>query len=675
MLILQHLHLQNFMSIDELDLDFDPETMIAISGQNGSGKSTLLYAIAYLLTGYRTGESYRDYVKAGCDSAFLSLTAYLKGEPLYCEAELASNQKKGVVMPTKRKTIYKGITYLNSDHNQFIKENDLEYMESLIFFFQDSSKDIIDTRPSERASMLKKIFKFEFPDIVNKLKDKQIQNKDSIVRTSSVIEELKSRQFTITPLLREVNPVAVERWQKRIQEINKNLSEIGGLDASQFENVESNIQSTEKLIDSVQNKIEERENQISSWKKSILSFEEFLKNNPQQSIQDTLNQKKEQLNQHAIEYAKLKQQVEGIIKEQNIRSFEKNELDKQIKISETGVCHACGQSVGHDHVEKLKDQKDKIEKTLDQLSQFLSQLDFDSSDKISKQLEKDIQNQESLLKEYDSKENALKSYQDRIKENESMIQDQKDYLEKLSSRLDDYKKEKEKYKTLEPLIKQKEILLKESQDLHEKVNKAREDAIKNSERKLSNDLILKEKILRDDKLRELNVKNNDLLLSMNTTKTSIDIFESQFPSFLILQATQKLESCINDTIQRVFPYMKVKLIMQRAGVTFLYTPECDENEWLPVSMASGAQKTVLSLAYKTSLARLYGISCILLDEIDASCSDDNAEIIYKFVASLSCFQQLIFISHRPESFSAAKEINPDVITYVVEKGNYSLKED
>lgn len=675
MLILQHLHLQNFMSVDELDLDFDSETTIAISGQNGAGKSTLLYAIAYLLTGYRKGESYRDYVKAGNDTAFLSLTALLKGEPLYCEAELAGNQKKGITQPTKRKTVYKGITYLNSDHNQFIKENELEYTESLIFFFQDSNKDIIDARPSERSAMLKKIFKFEFPEIVNKLKEKQEQNKISNIEASATARELQSRQFTTQPLLREIVPAAITQWQDRIREINRNLIQIGEVDASIVKKIEGDLIAVQTTINETQRKINERTNQVDTWEKNIQKCEDFLKQTSKQTLLETIDQKKEQLEKHKIEYQEAKKQVEEIIKQQNIHTFEQKEIDKQISISETGVCHACGQTVGHEHVEKLKAQKEEVEALLAKLKESLLILNFDSTDNLSKQIESEIKYYEDQIRKYEAEERNLTSYRDRKKESEDMIRDQEEYLSRLKLQKESLLEEKEKYRVLEPLIQQKDLLLKESDELQQKVNKAKEDAIKNKERRATNEIILKEKNDRDAKLTELNNKINDILLSMTTTKTSIDIFESQFPSFLVLQATQMLEECINDAVQKVFPYMRVKLVMQRAGVTFLYTAESSEEEWLPVSMASGAQKTVLCLAYKTSLARLYGISCIMLDEVDASCSDENAEIIYKFVASLDCFQQLIFISHRPESFAAAKEVNPNVITYIVDKGEYSLSEN
>ena len=77
MIVLKSIHLENFMCIDSLDLSFENNTIVSIYGQNGSGKSTLIYAIALCITGYRYGESYRDYVKAGEDNALVILDAEL----------------------------------------------------------------------------------------------------------------------------------------------------------------------------------------------------------------------------------------------------------------------------------------------------------------------------------------------------------------------------------------------------------------------------------------------------------------------------------------------------------------------------------------------------------------------------------------------------------------------
>ena len=46
MIILKRIHLENFMSITNLDLEFNDVQTTAITGQNGQGKSSLFDAAA-----------------------------------------------------------------------------------------------------------------------------------------------------------------------------------------------------------------------------------------------------------------------------------------------------------------------------------------------------------------------------------------------------------------------------------------------------------------------------------------------------------------------------------------------------------------------------------------------------------------------------------------------------
>lgn len=672
MLTLKHLYIQNFMSISELDIDFDENEILSICGPNGSGKSALIYAVAFLLTGYRQGESYRNYVKAGCDSSKLILEAYLKGEPLYCEADIIGNKKKGLVQPVKRKTVYKGVTYLNGDHSQFVKSNELDYAESLIFLFQDTGKDIINARPAERASILKKLFKFEFPGIVDKLKEKQELNKTSSIEYNASLNELQNRSFTLQPLTREPLPAAIESWKTRAQEISRNLLQIGEVDESQLSCIESKLATIQKEIRNLSEKRDQSSREIVGYENKILEISKFLESNSSITIKEKLLEKQRDLEAHKKNYKELQERLNNLNQKINIQNFEERELEKQIEIGKSGVCHACGQAVNENHVQKLLAQKEAVNQELLTLKEDVLKLAFDKEDIIGNNLQREIKADEDLLRRVESESKSLESYKFKISSLRDFASERENAINKLLEQEKDLLKERDHYKQIEPLLNQKRELTLELSTLEEKINNAKEEAIKNTERRRNNERIKEEQKTCEKRKEELSEKLNNTILASANTKTAIDIFESSFPSFLVLQATQKLEDYINEIIQKVFPYMRVKLQMQRSGVTFMYTSESSQEEWLPVIMSSGAQKAILSLAYKTSLARLYGVSCIMLDEVDASCDKNAAEIIYKFIASMDTFQQIIFISHRPEARQAVREINPEVVVYTVHSGEYSL---
>jgi len=675
MLILKKLFLENFMSIGQLEMNFEENTMIGISGKNGEGKSALIYSIAFLLSGYRNGDTYENYVKAGTDHCFLYLNAFLNGEPLYCEAEISKKGRKGITTPVRRKTEYKGVTYINGDHSQFIKENELDYLEPLIFFFQDSSRDIIKARPGERAEILKKLFKFEFPDIVKNLKDNQEQNKTLQIQNNAKLEVLKKDLPTITPLLDEVGDDQIKIWKKEKKEAENMLASIGNIDELLLNTLSFKINDVDSQIKEEENKLSLSTSQINRMIRTLESLESFIQKNDLDDLNVKLSIKKEELEKHLKEFEENKKVLEELKDQKNIFDYEEKELEKQISISNTGVCHACGQSIGREHVIKLTESKDSVDRKIRRINNAISSLDFDIKDPKGKEIEKEIKEIENSIAEYLSSKKDYDVYLDLFKKEQGLEKERKERIKKLKEEREALQIEKSKQEEILPLISQKKELEAQLKNINDNLEEAKRISYINNERKILNEKIIEDQKKKEEEINILSLKANDILRDISETKTLLDIFESQFPSYLILQATKLLEDCLNEIIKRVFPYMNIKLQMQRTGVVFLYTAESSESEWLPISQASGAQKTILSLAYKTALARLHGISCIMLDEVDESCTPENSTIIYKFIASLQDFSQVIFISQRPESIEAAKEVNPNVVIYRVEKGEYTLESD
>ena len=667
MITLKTLHIENFMSIDCLDLEFSNNQITAITGQNGSGKSSLIYAVALALTGYKKGESYKDYIKTGRDFAKVILETSLKGFPAIFDIEVNGDKKKAGTL--NRKVTYKGKTYLNSEFSQFIESEGLEELETLMFMFQ-GYHDIIDLKP-ERANLLKKLFKFEFPEIVDGLKKDQEQYKRESLEQNAKIEELKSRIFTHTPLLREMPQEGINSLEEKLLNVTKVLEDIGDIDEASITKCDIDITSTEKEILDITRKIDSDKVSLDSQKRSLTVSEEFIQNNPKDALSKDLEGTEKELEDHKIRYREQKEKDKELNDELKVTTYKVKELEGHYNISKTGVCHSCGQPIDAEYLSNLEKKLDSTKKDMESLKKSIKDLNFDKSDSTGKALEKKRDNIKSTLREIEYYESSIEAYKERINDLTSLIEERSKALSLSKEKLETLKQKRVELDSLNESIKERDNLIKEKSTIQEKLQTARDNKVKNIERRNTNDRIDREIIERDSRVKELTERTNTLSISLNKVKQEIDIFETKFPNFIVLQACQKLEDIINSIVQKVFPYCRVSLKLSKGGINFFYTSESSEEEWIPVSMASGAQRRTLSLAYFIALAKLSNISCIFLDEMDASMSPENAGIIYDFIGSLEYFDQVFFISHRKEAHEAVKARNDKLITYLVENGNYS----
>ena len=164
---------------------------------------------------------------------------------------------------------------------------------------------------------------------------------------------------------------------------------------------------------------------------------------------------------------------------------------------------------------------------------------------------------------------------------------------------------------------------------------------------------------------------NEKDAKIKNLKGCLDVFQRDFPNFIVLRACSQLEGYVNEFVHRVFPYMNVSLKQDRQGVQFFYKIKGQDRD-LSIKMASGAQKSVLTLAYKIAEAKLYGLDCIILDECDASLNDENSSMLYKFIAEINSFKQLIFVSHRKKAIKEVHEsFKGNMRCYWVESGTYN----
>lgn len=655
------------MSIDTLDLEFSSNQITAITGANGSGKSSLINAIAFAITGYRQGESYKDYVKTGYEKAKIKLDATFNGYPLVYDIDIYNSKKHP--QPTNKVVTYNGKTYINSDYSQFISENKIEELESLMFMFQ-GSHSIIESRPAERAALLKKLFKFEFPEIVDKLRSRQEQKKLEIVEYNTLLKELNSKIYEKLPLLRETAPVNIKNWEGRVNEINSNLSLIGDTNENEIKECEDEIIEIQKILNNTTTKRKEDEASLSKAKYYLKEIEASISSTNIDTLNKELDNLREEQSNHEKEFASQQSKYTELKSSLDVLYYKEKELQEQYEISKTGICHACGQPIEESHLEHLKYQIEKTQGDILEKKEKIKQLGFDPRDAKSKEIRKKLQFTEDLIKKYNNDIKTKETILVRINDLSDLILERGNSILQLESKVKSLAEKKATLSEMEGLIKEKNNLIQEREDILNKLQTSRDNTIKNEERRASNKRLEKEKATRDSRILEITNKINEISLELVRIKKETDIFEKEFPNYIVLQACQHLEEVINEIVQRVFPYCRISLKLSKGGVNFFYTPEDSDGEWVTVSMASGAQKMLITLSYFIALAKLSGMSCIFLDEIDAYCSAESSKIIYEFIAKINLFNQLFFVTHRPASVDVVKETNPNVKVYIVHKGEY-----
>ena len=656
------------MSLSSVDLELNDQQISAITGQNGQGKSAIIDAIAFAITNHRKGESFKNYVKTGTEKLIIHLEALFKDKPIIYDIEVYNENVKGhALSPVSRTVRYDGKTYFNSEYSQFIATHKLDKLEELMFLYQNSN-NLIECRPKERATLLKEIFGYDFSDCIKSLNDALESEKMALVEHQVRIDEMNKQVFTTQPLIRSTPEEGIVLMEERLKEIDKDLNKIGQVNEDEITKCDNNITQLQKTISSSRTGISNTKNNLSKAETQLEDINRYIEQTDVDFIRKEIDRLNTDIEAHSLEHQRDTETNNTLNKELSVLQYKLKEKEAQYEISKTGKCHACGQPIEESHVLKLESEIKETEDKITLKKKEISDLGFDPKDTKGKKLKEELKHNTDRLKDFEGWTKNKTDLEGRIRELKELIEGMETSLNELDSKMDLLQNQRKRLADAERLVETKNSLTKEKNEVKQRIQTAREQNARNAERVLNNQKIEAQKIERDSKVRELMEKSNDLSLVVNRRKQEIDIFESKFPNYMVIQACTHLEQMINEIVQRVFPYCQVLLRPDKGGVNFVYTTESSSEEWISVSMASGAQRTVLGLAYFIALARLSNVDCIFLDEIDAACSPENSEIIYNFIAELDYFPQVFFISHRPEAHQVVKDKNENLVTYHVMQG-------
>ena len=663
MFTVQEISLENFMNIDELVLKFDQNSTVAITGAKKKKKSTLFMAIAFCLTGYKRSDTYKEFIKTGEKEARVRMSALLAGEPISYDVTI---QQSGL----SRTVIYQGETYINSAYKQLVDKYKLDVLQNIMFMFQGNSS-LIDATPSERSSMLKDLFQFDFSDVVDQFTQTQLN--ESMVKSTLTgsLAELETRQFPRRSYMREFPQSMLDSLKQEEESYIVQIEKLNSLDTSKPDRLEQELKSlantmnaTSSEIAGIQSRINTYDSRYKGTTLEDMTADRDAKVVELEDLQKKLEDAKTDLEHHRREESDLNSELK-------FKKLHYDEAKKHYDVGVTGVCLSCGNIIDEEHLKVMEQELNKAQAEMDEVKSQIDALNIPEVTKTYIQLDSQVRDLTAEVQRYDSQIARFEVDTEKHSYDIKALEQAKSTYEIQHKSWEDKKLElsqcielKEKKNSELPTLTQ------ELSEVREKLTKARNAVAHNEQARQENQRMQEEEESCMEKKKELSERINESLQKTKLYTECINVFRKSFPAFVVLQACRNLEAYINLIVQKAFPNLKVKLLQSRTGVGFFYSVDDSEN-WLNIAMASGAQRQVLQIANQIALAKMYNLQCIFLDEIDASCSDENARIIFEFIASLEDFSQVFFISHRKESLKIMKQLKDNIIFYDVQDGMYT----
>lgn len=315
-------------------------------------------------------------------------------------------------------------------------------------------------------------------------------------------------------------------------------------------------------------------------------------------------------------------------------------------------------------IEKLSEELMSIKKKTSWYTPLFSAIDF----------------KESLLKE--TNDSYLRELAVTFKDDFDF-----DYYSNLVSKRDDLKKEvDEKYSKYFEFInnrsKRLSEIYNETRKIQGHIDKYKEVESYNNHLKETRDNNLDIIKTNDSSISECEKNIEQINSEIKVYKEVKKIFQSDLPDYILLSLSKILQNSMNGILQNIFPNFACRLFKEKKGVEFFYTSDVKNSniddalkkDLISIKMASGFEKQLLTIAFKISLCKLYGLDFLLMDELDSASDDENSEKLFNTILSSNIFSQLFIITHKPLTKSFVENFSDKVDVYQVMNGQFLLKE-
>lgn len=680
MLYIKKLSLRNFMNIEKADFEFSQLNMIF--GKPASGKSAIFEAISICLSSNKRSLTYGEYVLQGKDNAKIYMEFELNG--FDAVSDLTINKVGGT--PYSGTLTYKDKTYKNSEIQEFIKNENIEYYVNIMFTMQHD-KDVTELSPARRLEYIQQLFNFNFESQKMKINEMSTKDKDSMKELQGqinaqtvIIESLKKEEPLRSHLLTEEDKL---KLKSEIELLEKRLVEYDKIEKTRAD-FQSQLDVKRKEVSSVKTDIALAESKIESLKRTKAAEEKKLdeklfKETELKTLEEQITVEQRNYDQATKDINESSSSINDSQYKLQELEFKSKENEKKLMLIAKGKCPECGQST-----ENLGSKKDLEDESL-KFSSTIESLSANVAKAIDKRhaLVKNQEEIKSRLDDFKAKKVAVKTWLDNCHIDNTIdtsIAQAQQQISAFTLKLQKLEQEETQlFKNIQQVPAFDSNISKEISDMKEKlhqeelVNVYNEGAIKrNAERK--------------DKLSSLDKSTKDLQDTMQSLNSNIEVYDEAYnvlakllPQYMSVSVCEALQKRINEFINIIFPSYFVKMTASKKGCELHYTKNkniSDEkrNNYLDARMSSGLERCVLNLAFKVALAEAYNLDVFVGDEIDKAANDDDSVKLMNALMSKQNYRQIFLISHKKSTFDYLKDKYEDYIYYETDSGKFKKRD-
>jgi len=702
MLKINRIALENFLNIKKCDLDTDAK-VILISGPNGSGKSAVLEAIRTILSSKKRAEKYNEYIRQGQSRATIHLEAVVNGKPATFDVEM--NLKKGAAFGLTIE--YDGKEYKNTEAQDLLGTFDFDYYSDLILTMQ-GDQDITELSPTARSVYLQRLLNFDFEKQKTKVR---ADIDDILVKRSDLRKDLATKQALVERETKMIEAVIDPGLYDSTTETTK-LFELEG----EFQKTEERRREFSKVVEEKSVLVEKKlrleaevtrlENQIADAERSGEKLRSMAEEHDRlrgevdgmdDRIDDLARRVKNTEEALQNSSVSLKTHEDLLVEFKSILSEAKRSAD----LIDRGTCPTCGQATDQHSDEIVEDLRTKFLKHFDRPAE---QWRPKTVRELAETIEMDVKDKEETV-------NLTRAHRDGFQKNlnESKVahatevsrkQDLIEMRAVLKAKMVEFpsipntdgwsSSRDEKKKLISDISGQIDILKKkmiefEDEDtgwMEDEMKSFREKVLKKAELKRKAEEVIKKNKEAEEEIQKLTDEIVEVRLQMGlldkdeaSKNEALKIFEKDLPNYMIVKTCASLQDEMNDFIHAIFPQYDVKLIQGRGGTIFNYTKDrtIDEevsNAWISAKMSSGFERSMLTMAFKQSLCKLYDLDICVLDECDRSADDDSSDKLFEQILGDDTWSQVWVITHKKSTCQSIMDGQDDCKIFIAKHGNF-----